>query len=937
MSSTHVIRLGILLTLCFWSFLPSNAHAQEDRTISYGAQQVVSTVVGEKGHTYLGQGSWLNEKKKFGTTSDVDLESFINKPKPTDPAKVAQWEREMMEQWKQSQRDLIQQIKKQYPPEKAREMLNKMNVYPPSQVMDDAKDGAEALNKFKKYNSVPNLGGLDDLDNGVISTVGEMDKSKLNAVTEGVYGPDARRWIQQDRMKPGNGRVFYKDPKTGTSMSSRLTDLEHLIQGGETFTAKGSANISSQLIDKIFDDIRAGDPRKAAKSLERLKAELQILKNKSGVHVDISEIDDLLNAGNVGKAKDLLAGAKLRCELLKRGGGQLSLAEKLLEKGGKASAKLMEALSKIPLDKVATVLNGVFITFQAIQMGADISKGNYAKALIDLGLAVSPMAIGILGALTNEMLEAAKEFGFNLVAGRQECFDMLSGIYPDNPVYVATQRAADVSMATLLLKYAACEENDLATFIRGRASNSSDKADVVAINEAKCLQSVIPGWQQARATFGLQFKNVAENMQITVSAKPLEDEKRDEGLNDFEILDNLREEFMRYSDDANQNADELLRYVSAFQNAIGTKDASPCKNPSVAYFYRMAKLNFEYYSSAVSRMAETEYRMQLRLASAKKGISAPKDENEPPKPGKTVRATIVFMGNSFETLKPELDGYARMVCGEGGYTSYLLKWYLDGDELVATGMQYLDFDDVQPGPHNIECALSLFPYGTKDKTLEGLGYRAEFFGGTQITLPPPPADQSAEIEAKQKSDLERIVSVEMPMVESILTEKLNRTASLGEQFMACTEQLRSFGCDLTEVEKLGDDIAENGIDPETVNNGLREICGDGIDNNGNGVIDEDCTGDGTVVVTVWDSGSLADDSFTLSVTGYGNLGSTPAGGQRRYMLDLPAGTYTATLTCILAPDDAGTFSIEFSGSASGTGGSGTMSAGGAESFEFTVQ
>jgi hypothetical protein len=357
----------------------------------------------------------------------------------------------------------------------------------------------------------------------------------------------------------------------------------------------------------------------------------------------------------------------------------------------------------------------------------------------------------------------------------------------------------------------------------------------------------------------------------------------------------------------------------------------------VAYFWKMAKSSFEDYSSSVSRMAELEYRMQARLASLKKSIAAPVDPAEPPKPGKTVRASVVYLGNSFEGMKAQLDGFARMVSGEGGYTTHLIKWYMDGEELSTTGLQSVDIEDVQPGPHNIECALSLFPFGKKDRLLEGLLYKAEFFGGTQITLPEPPPDKSAEEAEKKKSATEIFETVELPQIEAMLTEKLDRTASLGEQVMACTEQLRAFGCDLNEVDKLGDDIAQNGLDPEAVNNGLREICGDGVDNNGNGLIDEDCSGGGSVIITVWDSGSLADDSFTLSVTGYGNLGSTPAGGQRIYMLNLPPGSYTATLTCILAPDEAGTYSITFSGSGVGYGGSGNLVAGGTATYEFTVQ
>jgi hypothetical protein len=185
--------------------------------------------------------------------------------------------------------------------------------------------------------------------------------------------------------------------------------------------------------------------------------------------------------------------------------------------------------------------------------------------------------------------------------------------------------------------------------------------------------------------------------------------------------------------------------------------------------------------------------------------------------------------------------------------------------------------------------------------------------------------------------LKEIQEVWLPQISGMLTEHMNRTGSLGDLVSACNEQIRAFGCDQNELETIGNTIAENGIDPDDLANAKGEICGDGVDNNGNGLIDEGCNNNGSVVITVWDSGSLADDSFSLSVTGYGNLGSTPAGGRRTYSINLPPGTYTATLTCILAPDNAGTYTISFSGGASGSGGSGSFSGTGASTeFPFVV-
>lgn len=127
------------------------------------------------------------------------------------------------------------------------------------------------------------------------------------------------------------------------------------------------------------------------------------------------------------------------------------------------------------------------------------------------------------------------------------------------------------------------------------------------------------------------------------------------------------------------------------------------------------------------------------------------------------------------------------------------------------------------------------------------------------------------------------------------------------------DQLQQQSCDTQEVEDQGDTIAERD-DPELIQaggTGATEICGDGIDNDGNGLIDDGCAGASNfnVTISLYDSGNLADDVFGLSVSGQGNLGNTPEGGLRVYPLRLSPGSYVATITVIKAPDNQGTYTI----------------------------
>ena len=125
-------------------------------------------------------------------------------------------------------------------------------------------------------------------------------------------------------------------------------------------------------------------------------------------------------------------------------------------------------------------------------------------------------------------------------------------------------------------------------------------------------------------------------------------------------------------------------------------------------------------------------------------------------------------------------------------------------------------------------------------------------------------------------------------------------------------ELAALGCDEQEVEEGGNEVAENTNDPNVIGGGgAVEICGNGLDDDGDGLIDEGCESQGNfnILIIVYDSGNLKDDVFALSVSGQGNLGNTPKGGARSYPLSLSPGSYTATVTVISAPDNVGTFTI----------------------------
>jgi len=176
----------------------------------------------------------------------------------------------------------------------------------------------------------------------------------------------------------------------------------------------------------------------------------------------------------------------------------------------------------------------------------------------------------------------------------------------------------------------------------------------------------------------------------------------------------------------------------------------------------------------------------------------------------------------------------------------------------------------------------------------------------------------------------------------IVAEIDGRDAEIQGKVQLMSAALQPYGCDQDKMEQDGQRIADSGNDPEFIQDGGlgREIPGDGVDNNADGLQDELIPGDvtGNVVIFIYDSGSLKDDVFSLSVSGQGDLGTTPAGGGRTYGLSLAAGGYVATVTVISAPDNVGTFTILIKqGDETLASLSGAPPEGGQSSISFTVK
>ncbi len=193
-------------------------------------------------------------------------------------------------------------------------------------------------------------------------------------------------------------------------------------------------------------------------------------------------------------------------------------------------------------------------------------------------------------------------------------------------------------------------------------------------------------------------------------------------------------------------------------------------------------------------------------------------------------------------------------------------------------------------------------------------------------------------------------AADLANVEALFNHVVSQETALQGRFGQMQGSYATYECDEDNAETETGETAQDDADPDDVEGGADdgggvEVCGDGIDNDGDNEIDECDAGccDKNVQITVTDCGTAADDIFLVAVDG-GDVGVTPKGAANTFNVQLSPGTHTVRVTCLddggIPPGtDIGTacVSIVVYGTDAGIGG-GEMAIpyGGSSSVSFTV-
>ena len=141
------------------------------------------------------------------------------------------------------------------------------------------------------------------------------------------------------------------------------------------------------------------------------------------------------------------------------------------------------------------------------------------------------------------------------------------------------------------------------------------------------------------------------------------------------------------------------------------------------------------------------------------------------------------------------------------------------------------------------------------------------------------------------------------------------TNSVSRTLAAMQGKLSELSCDEKEISRHGEQVTAQGdIDPTFLQQGGAgtEIQNDSVDNTGEGLQDE-ANYQTDLLILVWDSGSAKDDVFSVTLSGYGPLGTTPSGSRKVFAKDkMKPGPYSVSITTIKTEVGAGTWSVKVS-------------------------
>jgi len=495
----------VAIALAAGLVLPAYSSAQE--SVPLRLQKLCKDFAADpkKGHSIVGLGSWIENKKYVLGHSDHDLRLLVPpEMKPDEAAKV----------WREARDTLRKMIKAEFGAQ-ADKILGKTNLYPPSQIKNLIEDSADAARTFKRYNTVPNL--LQE---------GQVTEKVAAKYTEGLWGKGSQAWTQH--YETIKGRLFYSQ---GGKAYSGVTTLIYAEGEPAKFTAGGMGNTALGWVEHAAEALAEGNRRDLIKHLERIDRDLLKARELAGTGPDEAfrrQIRSLINdlkldgsvAGNKALIESMLKRSSLEGALLERfddaGPVQREILDALIKgvRGKEKLGKLLsEAAEKVPVEKLVNglVVGIILVNARTTAQERSIPEA-LAKALPEL---YNLLPAGLLVEITDACLEEAKIAGGVLAASGQDPWDLMAGLDTARGREKGFEREARLEYTLDDLVENFHTERDLEAHVRSRAKEAANREGGEALSKgdlktaeaifARCYPTILKAWQAKRDQYRREY------------------------------------------------------------------------------------------------------------------------------------------------------------------------------------------------------------------------------------------------------------------------------------------------------------------------------------------------------------------------------------------------------------------------------------------------
>lgn len=507
-------RVFLTLACALTVLLPGTCIAESTAT---RMQKVVEKFVKQTGNEVVGLGSWIRGGQyrdvltygDIAKASDHDLRLVLQSC-PIENVELA------AAKWAEGRKEFIRLVNKEFGSD-AQRVLEKTNLYAPSQLMVAVQDTEDATRLFVQRKQVPNLGYHS-----------EVTKKTPAKFTEGLYGDGAAAWTQE--YERDFGTRFYK---SGNDVFSGGTEGLHAAEGKKFLNSTGAANVSRQWVTHAKECIESGDGKSLGKYLERIERDLTRSRGFIGAAADETWRTEMRTLATQLKSSpsslsvlehrvaQVLQRASVESAILARVKGSTEARQAVLrvilnsiQQGDELGRKILEAAAKVP---AAFIIDTLTKAVGAYEVGSAYNEGDYTAAIAAAALSVDPTVIGLLLQITHLTIESAKDAGASLVGNRQDCEDLMAGIF-NGRRFDVSEKIYTHEQLFVHLK----EEHEIQSFVEARAAqasalelgerNAEYDSKVAKAKYDKCYPGIVNVWKLRRDQLETEYESLFDEV-----------------------------------------------------------------------------------------------------------------------------------------------------------------------------------------------------------------------------------------------------------------------------------------------------------------------------------------------------------------------------------------------------------------------------------------